>query len=578
MDPAGQKTGRHLTPRQYIAIGIVLCIILLIVALLVLHPAAQFTEPAGPVHVKILAVNDLHGQLPSGQSLSGEPAGSAPVLASYLRAAENESPNTSTFVAFPGDLVGASPPESGLLLDEPAILFTNQFAEGCCGGTAAACTVSCNLIATPGNHEFDRGVPEMLRRIYGGNGTTNITHLADPYPGSKAAYICANVVWTENKTPIFTPYVIRDAGGAKIAFVGADTIQTPSVSNPEDMKGITFENESEAINRYVPEIQAQGVHAIVALIHEGGSGNAYNGPTRDNATVSGKITEIVGTLDPDVDVVLSAHTHKFTNAYLNNSGNRPVLVTQAYSYSRAFADIDLAIDPATDEIVNKSAQIVPAYADQTPGTTPDHEAAALLSKADAVVSGTTDKVEAVAAENITSDETPAGESALGDLLADSERSVMHADAAFITTGSLRADIAKGNVTWGDLYAVQPFSNRVYAVAMTGRQIKGVLEQQWTKPLPPYPLAVSGLTYSYDPGRPAGDRVTAIAVGGVPVNETATYRVAIVSYLLEGGDNYTGFTNATVLEPGPLDVEALSAYISSLPQPVTPAAQNRIAVA
>jgi 5'-nucleotidase len=209
---------------------------------------------------------------------------------------------------------------------------------------------------------------------------------------------------------------------------------------------------------------------------------------------------------------------------------------------------------------------------------PDPEAAALLSKADAVVSGTTDKVEAVAAENITSDETPVGESALGDLLADSERSVMHADAAFITAGSLRADIAKGNVTWGDLYAVQPFSNRVYAVAMTGRQIRGVLEQQWTNPLPPYPLAVSGLTYSYDPVRPAGDRVTAIAIGGVPVNETATYRVAIVSYLLEGGDNYTEFTNATVLEPGPLDVEALSEYISSLPQPVTPTAQNRIAIA
>ncbi|MFA5253389.1 MAG: 5'-nucleotidase C-terminal domain-containing protein, partial [Methanoregula sp.] len=413
--------------------------------------------------------------------------------------------------------------------------------------------------------------------IYGGNGTTTITHLADPYPGSKAAYVCANVVWTENKTPIFTPYVIRDAGGTKIAFVGADTIQTPSVSNPEDMKGITFENESEAINRYIPEIQAQGVHAIVVLIHEGGSGDAYDGPTRSNATVSGRITGIVNTLDPDIDVVLSAHTHKFTNAYLNNSGNRPVLVTQAYSYSRAFADIDLTIDPVTDEIVNKSARIVPAYADQPPGTTPDPEAADLLNEADAVVSGTTDKVVAVAAENITSDETPAGESALGDLLADSERSVMRADAAFITTGSLRADIAKGNVTWGDLYAVQPFSNRVYAVGMTGAQVRNVLEQQWTEPLPPYPLAVSGLTYSYDPDRPAGDRVTAIAIGGVPVNETATYRVAIVSYLLTGGDNYTEFENTTVLETGPLDVDALSAYISSLPQPVTPAAQNRIAI-
>jgi len=578
MDPAGEKTGQCLTTRQYIAIGIVLCIVILMVALLVLHPGIRLAEPHNPVHVKILAVNDLHGQLPAGQNLAGEPAGSAPVLASYLHAAENESPDAATFIAFPGDLVGASPPESGLLLDEPAILFANQFAEGCCGGTNDACTISCNLIATPGNHEFDRGVPEMLRLVYGGDGTTNITHLVDPYPGSKAAYVCANVVWTENKTPVFTPYVIRDAGGVKIAFIGAGTIQTPSVSGAKDIAGITFENESEAINRYVPEIQAQGVHAIVALVHEGGSGDAYTGPTRDNATVSGRITEIAGTLDPDVDVVLSAHTHKFTNAYLNNSGNRPVLVTQAYSYSRAFADIDLAIDPATDEIVNKSARIVPAYADRSPGTTPDPEAAGLLNKADAAVSTTTDTVEAVAAENITRNETPARESALGNLLADSERSVMHADAAFITIGTLRADIAKGNVTWGDLYEVQPFSNRVYAVSMTGRQIKSVLERQWTDPQPPYPLGVSGLTYTYDPARPAGDRVTEILIAGVPIRDTTAYRVAIVSYLLEGGDRYTEFANTTVLEPGPLDVEALSAYIGSLPQPVTPAAQDRIAIA
>jgi 5'-nucleotidase len=578
MDPAGKKTGHHLSTRQYIAIGIVLCIVLLILALLVLHPSARIAEPQGPVHVKILAVNDLHGQLPAGQTLDGKAAGSAPVLASYLHAAENESPDAVTFLAFPGDLVGASPPESGLLLDEPAILFTNQFATGCCGTTAGACTVSCNLIATPGNHEFDRGVPAMFRLVQGGNGTTGITHLADPYPGSKAAYVCANVVWTGNKTPLFPPYVIRDAGGAKIAFIGADTAQTPSVSSPTDMNGIAFENESEAINRYIPEIQAQGVHAIVALIHEGGSGDAYYGPTRDNATVSGRIAGIASTLDPDVDVVLSAHTHKFSNAYLNNSGNRPVLVTQAYSYSRGFADIDLEIDPATDEIVNKSARIVPAYADHSPGTTPDPEALELLAEADAVVSKTTDTVEAVAAENITRDDTVAGESVLGDLLVDSERDAMHADAAFITIGTLRANIAKGNVTWGDLYAVQPFSNRLYAVSMSGRQIRDVLERQWTEPRPPYRLGVSGLTYTYDPARPAGDRVTQIKIGGAPENDTATYRVAIVSYLLEGGDGYTEFANATILEPGPLDVDALSAYIGSLPQPVTYGTDNRIRIA
>lgn len=559
---------------QRVLIG--LCVLGLIAVVPVL---VQGTAPApggvgGTVRVKILAVNDFHGQLPAGQTLSGEPAGSAPVLASYLHAAENESPGAAVFVVFPGDVVGASPPESGLLLDEPAILFTDEFVQGCCDTPDGTCTVSCNLIATPGNHEFDDGVPGMLRLVYGGNGTTDITHLVDPYPGSKAAYVSANIVWTNNTTPVFPPYVIRDAGSAKIAFIGADTIQTPSLTGPDDTAGVTFVNETDAINRYIPEIQSQGVHAIVVVLHEGGSQTAYEGPTRNNTTVTGRVTDIVGGLDPDVDVVLSAHTHKFTNAYLNNSGQRPVLVTQAYSYSRAFADVDLEIDPATDEIVKKSARIVPAYADRYPGTEPDPAAAALSNEADAVVSGTTDQVVAVAAENITRESTAADESALGDLVADSQRAAVQADAAFVTTGSLRADIAKGNVTWGDLYDVQPFSDLVYAVSMSGSQIRGALERQWTEPEPPYPLAVSGLTYTYDPDRPAGNKIVEIRVNGIPLDDTSTYRAAAVTYLLGGGDGYTEFENTTIITSGQDDADALASYMGALPQPVDAGVDNR----
>lgn len=563
---------------QRILIGF--CILVLIAIIPVVVPSFFPGTPGtglahGPVAVKILAVNDFHGQISEGQSLDNESAGSAPVLASYLSHAANETPGAVTFLALPGDVVGASPPDSGLLLDEPTILFFNEFATGCCAETSGSCTESCNIVATLGNHEFDRGVTEMLRKIYGGNGTTSITHLTDPYPGSQAAYVSSNVIWSENQTTVLPPYVIRNAGGAKIAFIGADTSETPSLTVPGVTDGVTFLNESETINRYIPEIQAQGVHAIVVLLHEGGSQDPYTGPTRENTTVTGRVAGIVSDLDPDVDVVISAHTHQFTNAYINNSGNNPVLVTQAYSYSRAFADIDLTIDPATDEIVAKSARIVPAYADRYPGTSPDPAAATLLHNADAVVSAQTDTVEAVSTTDILRQTNAAGESALGDLVADSERSSVRADAAFITLGSLRADLKKGNVTWGDLFSVQPFSNQIYAVGMSGSQIRNVLERQWTDPVPPNSLGISGLVYTYDPSRPAGDRVTDVSIGGEPLNPSKTYRVAIVSFLYGGGDGYTEFSNATLLEPGPLDVDALSAYISALPQPVTVTTDNRI---
>jgi 5'-nucleotidase len=554
--------------------------VLLIIALIPiilsssLHPVPAPGQVAAPVHVKILAVNDFHGQLPAGQKQNGEAAGSAPVLASYLKAAMNESPKDATFIALPGDVVGASPPESGLMLDEPTLLFFNEFANGCCGKDSA-CSASCNMVATLGNHEFDKGTTELMRKINGGDGTTAITHLVDPYPGEKAGYVSANVVWQANGTPLFAPYVIRNAGGTKIAFIGADTTKTPSITMPTNIAGVTFLNESEAINRYVPEIQQQGVHAIVVLLHEGGNQDAYDGPTRAGGNVTGSVTGIVAGLDPDVDVVLSGHTHAFTNAYLNNSGNNPVLVTQAYSYSRAFADVDLTIDPATDEITQKSARIVSAYADRPPGTTPDPAASALLAADEQAVTPLTGRVIAIASADITRDQTDAGESALGDLVADAQRAAMHADMAFVTTGSVRTDIRKGNVTWGDLYAVQPFSGTILATNLTGDQVRSVLEQQWQSPLPPHNLAVSGLTYTFDTKKPAGSKIVDIRVNGVPLDAGKTYRVAIADYLAAGGDGYTVFTKGTGTVAGPSDVDALVSYFGALPQPVNGTAGTRI---
>ncbi len=211
--------------------------VLLIIALIPiilsssLHPTSVPGQAARPGPREDPRGKRLPRPAPAGQTLDGKAAGSAPVLAAYLKAAMNESPKDATFIALPGDVVGASPPESGLMLDEPTLLFFNEFANGCCGKDST-CSASCNMIATPGNHEFDKGTAELMRKINGGDGTTTITHLVDPYPGEKAGYVSANVVWQANGTPLFAPYVIRNAGGTRIAFIGADTTKTPSITMP----------------------------------------------------------------------------------------------------------------------------------------------------------------------------------------------------------------------------------------------------------------------------------------------------------------------------------------------------------
>lgn len=524
--------------------------------------------------VKILAINDFHGQIPTDQEVDDRPVGSAPVVAAYLKNATQVYGPDRTVIAIPGDAVGASPPESGLLADEPAMLFFNEFANPCCTGNGSPDS-ACNMVAVPGNHEFDEGIPELLRLVYGGNGNTTITHLTDPYPGALSSYTCSNIVWKENGTTLFPPYVVRNIRGVPIAFIGADTITTPERLTPHRADEVTFLDETGAINRYVREVQRLGVHAIVVLIHEGGSQQAYDGDTRSGTNVTGRITDIVAGLDGDVDVVLSGHSHKFTNAYLPNAAGRPVLVTQAYSYGKGFADVDLTLDPVSRDIVNTSARIVVTRADRPPGTSPDPEAAALLTDAGRVVAPVVNQHIAIVAHDITADENAAGESALGDLVADADRMAMKTDVAFITTGSLRADIESGDAMWGDLYAVEPFSGTVVSMNLTGRQILSILERQWQEPLPPHNLAVSGMAYTFDGAKPAGSRVVTVSVGREPLDPSGTYTVSTMDYLATGGDGYTEFVNGTMMTTGPKDVDALASYLEALPQPVNVTADGRI---
>ena len=536
----------------------------------VLIPSANAT-----VHVKILAINDFHGQLPVGQTLNKRPVGSAPVLASYLKSAMASGNADSTIIALPGDIVGASPPQSGLLADEPSLLFFNEFANPFCTGRSGQANSACNMVATLGNHEFDRGTGELLRQVYGGNGNSSITHLTDPYPGSRSSYTCANVVWKENRTTIFSPYVIRNVSGVPIAFIGADTMTTPERLAPHRADDVLFLNETESINRYVAEVRKDGIHAIVVLLHEGGEQQTYEGSTLDKANVTGRVTGIIAGLDGDVDVVLSGHTHSFTNAYLPNAAGKPVLVTQAWSYSKGYADVDLTLDPISRDIVNKSARIVVTYADSPPGTATDPETASFLGKDEQLVAPVIGRQIAVIAQDITRDENVDGESALGDLLADAQRSVMETDVAFITTGTMRSDLKQGNATWGDLFTIQPFSGTVVSVKLTGQQIKDALERQWQEPLPPHSLGVSGLAYTYNVTRPAGSRVQEIRVGGVPLDPAAIYTTAIMDYLSIGGDGYTVFTNGTLITTGPSDVDTLASYLGSFPQSVNVTTDGRI---
>lgn len=526
--------------------------------------------------VKILGINDFHGQL-SPRTVASRPAGGAAVLASYLKTA-SAGLEERTLIVHAGDHVGASPLNSALLQDEPAIMFFNSLANRFCGYRYKM-SRRCNLVGTLGNHEFDEGSGELARLIGGGNFATG-PFIEDPWRGARYPYVSANVVDEVTREPLVPPYVIKRVGGERIALIGAVLEGTPSIVTPTGVAGLDFLDEADAINGYIPEIQSRGVHAIVVSIHQGLSQASYTGPTDSEATPpAGALLDIVNRLDDDVDVVVSGHTHQFTNAIIENENGEPILVAQAFSASTAYDDIELVIDKRTGDVVSKSAQIVTTWGDEGPGLTPDAAVAEIVARAEAIAAPIGNVVVGEAQSAITREQSAAGESPLGDLIADSQRAAVGADFAFMNPGGIRNDLAAGSTTYGALFSIQPFGNTVTRMELTGQQIYDLLNQQWGAPQPAggRVLQISGLTYTWDPSVPeGGGRIVEVRdESGTPLSLTATYVVAVNNFIAAGGDNFTVLLDGANQLGGPIDIDALIAYIQSLPQPFTAPESGRI---
>ncbi|MFC3885045.1 bifunctional metallophosphatase/5'-nucleotidase [Bacillus songklensis] len=502
-------------------------------------PASTDSYQHRYIDVQLLGINDLHGQLDVTRKVGGKEVGRADYLAAYLK--QRESENMNTLLVHAGDAVGASSPVSALLQDEPTIEFLNKMGFD---------------VGTVGNHEFDEGVHEMMRLIYGG------THpKTGDFAGADFPYVAANVIDKETGKPILPPYVIKKVNGMPIGFIGVALSDTPSIVIPSGVAGVEFTDETEAINKAAAELKQQGVEAIVVLAHNPGNSKP------DGSNANGEIVEIAKNVDDEVDVMFGGHNH----AYLNTEVDGKLLV-QSYSYGTAFSDVDLQIDPHTKDIVSKKAEIVTTFHD---GIEPDAEIKEMVEKYEAKVAPIVNQVLGTAETTLTAGQNAAGESALGNLIADAQRKAMNTDFAFMNPGGIRADIEQGEVTWGDLYTVQPFNNDLVKMTLTGQQVRDLLNQQW-QPAQTRMLQISGLKYTWDPAKAIGEKVGDITLpNGTPIDPEAEYTVTANSFLAGGGDGFSVFNKGENREVGPVDLDALVDYVKQLPQPFTAQIEGRI---
>ncbi|MDQ0247052.1 5'-nucleotidase [Bacillus fengqiuensis] len=486
------------------------------------------------IDVQLLGINDLHGQLDVTRKVGGKEVGRADYLAAYLK--QRESENNNTLLVHAGDIVGASSPVSALQQDEPTIELLNKMGFD---------------VGTVGNHEFDEGVAEMMRLIDGG------THpKTGDFSGADFPYVAANVVDKESGEPILPPYVVKKVNGMPIGFIGVALSDTPSVVIPSAVAGVEFTDETEAINKAAAELKEQGVEAIVVLAHNPGNSQS------DGSNASGEIVDIAKNVDDEVDVMFGGHNHSYLNTEVDGK-----LLVQSYSYGTAFSDVDLQIDPRTKDIVTKKAEIVTTFHD---GIEPDAEVKEMLEKYEAEVAPIINQVIGTAKTTLTAGQNATGESALGNFIADAQRDAMKTDFAFMNPGGIRADIEQGEVTWGELYNVQPFNNDLVKMTLTGQQVVDLLNQQWQNGQTRM-LQVSGLTYTWSNNKVVGVYLP----DGTPINPAAEYTVAANSFLAGGGDGFTVFNQGKNREVGPVDLDALVNYVKEQSQPFTAKIEGRI---
>jgi 5'-nucleotidase len=584
-------------------------------------------------HVQLLAINDFHGNLePSSPGsitycceFDTNPAvnkdvpvtrraGGVEYLATLIKNLRDRNSNTLTVGA--GDLIGASPLISGLFHDEPAIEALNALGLDVTG---------------VGNHEFDEGLNELYRMRFGGCSTVDPTHscLAGPFGGSIFQYLAANVFFEGSNETILPPYEIRKIDNAKIAFIGLTLEGTPLVVTPSAIAGLDFRPEIPTINGLVDWLRNnEGVRSFVVLLHQGGIQTApfsnagkyaapfANGFADINAcdNLAGDIAPIVKGLDPQVDVVVSAHTHQ---PYVcPNYADTGILLTSASSFGRLVTSIDLTIDHQTKDVSAKTAtnyvvkQTTGPW-DSTPvGTPPQPKSLGTPVPKDPAETAIVTKWAAIAAPvantvigHITADllgardggaagSNFAGEQPIGEVIADGQLAATTptdfggAQVAFMNPGGIRASFrylpGPGEVTYAMAFAVQPFANTMQVKTMTGEQILRLLEQQWSgsnggtnRKI----LQVSnGFTYTYDLSSASTNKVVpgTVKLNGTPIDPLASYQVAMNNFLADGGDGFSVFKEGKNPIGGMVDLDAFVAWLmkpENNPVPTPP--MNRI---
>ena len=487
-----------------------------------------YRAATGP-HVRIVSLNDFHGALEPRADSSGRLRGGAAQLATAIRraVAECRAPDCAPLVLDGGDEWQGTP-ASNLAYGRPGVRIFERM------GVAASAL---------GNHEFDWGqdtlrarMREARYRILGANVRDTLGR---------------DVSWIRNDT------IVR-RGRFRIGIIGIATTETPQTTRARNVADLRFIDPAPVVDSIARALRARGAAMVVVIAHAGAFCDSTGA-----AACKGDIVDFANHLRSPVDAIVSGHTHSLVDAVVNGM---PIVQARSRGQAIAIADIYPSRLGAAD---TATAHVREIFSDTI---TADAAVDSIVKLAVARVDATMAAPLALIAQNYG---RQGSQYALGNLIADSQRWSTKADVAVMNNGGIRADLRSGRATYGSLFEIQPFGNTLFRYTVTGAALRGYAESLVKGARPN--VHVSGMVVRYDRSKPAGQRIVALTLAdGTPVRDDARYTLAMNDFMATGGDGLALQGSASRLEDlKTIDVDALAAYLMTLPQPVVAPAEPRL---
>jgi 5'-nucleotidase len=478
--------------------------------------------------MRVLAITDLHGQLePRTWDWSqGRPVGGVAALKPWMDSLARACACTTIRLDAGDEMQGTA-------------LSNATYGRG----TVDALNALALDAAAIGNHEFDWSIDTLRQRMHEAR-----------YP-----FVSANITTRDGSArPEWAkPWTLITKYGTRVAVIGLTTTETPTATAPRNVQGLAFGNGAQAVQRVLPDARAQAEFVIVV---------AHAGATCDSGTSGscrGEILEVARQLDSgSVDLIIAGHSHQRVNTVVNG-----IPIVEAGSNGRAIAVVDFVRVGGRRQV---RAELITPYADQL--------------RPDAALSDALDRQQQ-ALRNVT--ERTVGrlkfplrrqgaEYGLGRLIADAQRSAGRADAAIMNNGGIRADLPAGPVTWGMVYQVQPFQNRLQRLTVRGAVLQEALEHCVAGEGERVPdCHIAGLEVWFDTRKPPGKRIDRVRFDtGRNLEQDRAYTLVVSDFMATGGSGFGMLVGAPREDLDVIDVDALIRYLSVLRPPVEPAAAPR----